>query len=47
MKKRKKDKKALIKRQAIDIAEYYANIACPLITFQPKESKAVKSLRKF
>ena len=47
MKKTTKDNKGLIKKKAIDIAEYYANIACPLLTYQPKESKAVKKLRKF
>lgn len=47
MNKSKKEKKNMLKKKAIDIADYYANIACPLLTYQPKESKAVKSLRRF
>lgn len=47
MNKSRKEKKNVIKKKAIDIAGYYANIACPLLTYQPKESKAVKSLRRF
>lgn len=27
-------------------ASYYANVACPLFTYQPKVGKGVKSLRK-
>ena len=42
MNKAKREKKSVIKKKAIDIADYYANIACPLLTYQPKESKAVK-----
>ena len=45
--KTKKSMKELIKKRAIGVAEYYANVACPLLTYQPKENKAVKALRKF
>ena len=27
-------------------AKYYANVACPLFTYQPKVGKGIKSLRK-
>ena len=47
MNKAKREKKSVIKKKAIDIAEYYANVACPLLTYQPKEPKVVRSLRKF
>ena len=47
MNKTKKSMKELIKKRAIGVAEYYANVACPLLTYQPKENKAVKALRKF
>ncbi|MGN0319479.1 MAG: cyclic lactone autoinducer peptide [Lachnospira sp.] len=29
------------------VAEHYANVACPIITYQPKMSDEVKKLRKF
>lgn len=47
MNKEKKERKSVIKKKAIDIAEYYANVACPLLTYQPKELQTVKKLRKF
>ena len=31
---------------AIRVAKHYANISCPLITFQPEMPRAVKQLRK-
>lgn len=35
------------KRTAIKVATYYANVACPFITYQPKMSSELKKLRKF
>ena len=29
------------------VAEHYANVACPIISYQPKMSDKVKKLRKF
>lgn len=30
---------------AIKVAKHYANVSCPLITFQPRLSEEVKTLR--
>ncbi len=44
----KLDKKIaeLTKKTAIKVATYYANVACPFITYQPKMSNDVKKLRR-
>lgn len=48
---RKRDKQSKVKSAMIQIAaksaEKGANSACFLIAYQPKESEAVKRLRKF
>lgn len=36
-----------ITRLSINTAKHYANVACPLITYQPKINKDVKKLRRF
>lgn len=37
----------IARKAAIKAASYYANVACPFITYQPKMSDEVKKLRKF
>ena len=39
--------KSVIRQMAVKSAEKGANDACFLIAYQPKESEAVKRLRKF
>lgn len=39
--------KAQSKKAALKMAEYYANVSCPLVVYQPKVGSAVKKLRKF
>lgn len=36
-----------VKKVAVMAATYYANVACPFVTYQPQMSKGVKKLRKF
>lgn len=36
----------LTKKVIIKFATYYANVACPFITYQPKMSNEVKNLRR-
>ncbi len=38
---------SIAKKTAVKFAAYYANVACPFITYQPKMSKEVKKLRDF
>lgn len=33
---------SIAKKTAVKFATYYANVACPFITYQPKMSKEVK-----
>jgi cyclic lactone autoinducer peptide len=35
------------KQVAKKVAEYYANVVCPLVVYQPKMNESVKKLRKF
>lgn len=35
-----------IKAAATKVATHYANVTCPLLTYQPKMSNEVKKLRK-
>ena len=35
------------KRAAKRVATYYANVACPLVVYQPKMKESVRKLRKF
>ena len=35
------------KKLLMNTATYYANVACPLVVYQPKMKKSVKKLRKF
>lgn len=37
----------LSKMVAEKVARHYANVACPFLTYQPKVTKEIKSLRKF
>lgn len=39
--------KSMIRQMAVKSAEKGANDACFLIAYQPKESEAVKRMRKF
>lgn len=32
---------------SVKVAAHYANVACPILTYQPKMSEEVKKLRKF
>lgn len=49
MRKSSKDNKvkSMIRQMAVKSAEKGANDACFLIAYQPKESEAVKRMRKF
>lgn len=47
MKKQKISFKQVGKKIAIRAAEYYANVSCPLVVYQPKMPASVKKLRKF
>ncbi len=45
----KKIKKLIVDKKealALKVAKHYANVSCPLITFQPELPNAVKQLRK-
>ncbi len=35
------------KKAAIGIARYYANVACPMVVYQPKMKESIKKLRNF
>ncbi len=37
----------IIKSIAYMTAKHYANVNCPLITYQPKMNPGIKKLRKF
>ena len=37
----------ITKKIATSVAIYYANVACPFLTYQPKISDEVKKLRRF
>jgi len=43
----RKEINKIIKKATIIIATHYANVTCPLFTYQPQLSDAVKKLRKF
>ena len=47
MKECKKSVSDAIKNLAKRSAIHYANVACPVITYQPKAGQEVKRLRKF
>ena len=32
---------------SVKVAAHYANVACPILTYQPKMSEEVKKLRRF
>ena len=36
-----------LQKLSVKVAAHYANVACPIITYQPKMSAEVKKLRKF
>ena len=42
----KKSTKNLAKKLTTKVAEYYANVSCPLIMYQDKMPKEVMALRK-
>ena len=43
---RKKNTKGFATKLTTKIAEYYANVSCPLIMYQDKMPEEVKALRK-
>jgi len=42
-----KKNETIARRLMLSVATYYANVACPFLTYQPKQPNEVKNLRKF